>query len=156
MVGLWSATTSTYICPLAGLQSTIIPALQIVALLLDTFLVIVVVEMSFPGYQTSLPQKLKGPTIWASVFIATAIVWLIVGVVIRLAVPDDLSERLPFNVIFSIAFVSSQLTQALSLSILYISIIASVSRIIVGGTWITDFSRSSTLDSIILQCRQPL
>lgn len=128
LLDLWNATTSTYICPVAGKQSMIIPVLQIATLGLDSLLAIAVAELSRPYYQASLPRRLKGTNIWAPILITAAVIWFIIGAIVRLAVPDDLSERLPSNVIFSIAFFSSQLTQALSLSILYISAIVSVSQ----------------------------
>jgi hypothetical protein len=128
LLDLWNATTSTYICPLAGKQSMIIPVLQIATLGLDSLLAIAIAELSRPYHQESLPRQLKGTNVWASVLITAAMIWFIIGAIVRLAVPDDLSERLPSNAIFSISFFSSQFTQALSLSILYISAIVSVSQ----------------------------
>jgi hypothetical protein len=127
LLGLWNPTTSTYICPLTGVHFTIIVIIQVAAVVLDSVVAIAVVEMSLPSFQAVLPQKLKGSAIWASALIITVLIWFIIGVVVYVAVPDDLSERIPFHVINSVDFISSQVNQALQLSILCIGAIISVS-----------------------------
>lgn len=127
LLGLRDATVSTYICPLSGGPYSIENWLGDAAGCLDTVLASTAYELSTRHTQASLPSCLRGSKTWASILIATTTIWITIGVIVRLAVPDDLHERLPFDVIFSLAFVRLQSTQALSLSLLYITAIVSVS-----------------------------
>jgi hypothetical protein len=127
LITLWSVTTSTYICPLAGRQATTIATLQLVAATIDSLLAITVVELGLPLGQTTSPSRSKGPMIWASVLITVAAVWFTFGIAVYCAVPELRSWLLPLDLVFRIDFMGSQIAQALLLSALCISALSCVS-----------------------------
>lgn len=127
LLSLWSASTSTYICPLVGRQSIVVALLQTLATLIDSFLAIASVELSLPFGQPSSSSRPKGPVIWTSVLVTTAAIWSAIGFVVYFAVPEVRSWLLPLDLIFSIDLVGSKVVQALLLSTLCISAYACVS-----------------------------
>lgn len=129
LLALRDTTISTYICPLSGGPYSTQNWLGHAAGSLDTVLVYTAYELSTRRIQASLPTCLRGTNTWASILIVTTTIWLALGIIIRLAVSDDFRERLPFDVIFSVAFARWQFMQALSLSLLYITALVSVSHV---------------------------
>lgn len=125
VAGLWLASESSHVCPLLSSDITLVPRLQILALCLDTFLAIAVLELALGGMLPSSPL-LATPMSWAVVLTLASSVWAIIAMVCYVR-PESHAwlllkeEQSPVKILFSM------FCQALLLTVLCVSSLYSVS-----------------------------
>lgn len=77
-LGLWTSSSSTYICPIALKETRAIPAMQIGALILDFCLIAIAYETTPKPDGSGLPAR-RCVVLWSSVMMGTSVVWYIVA-----------------------------------------------------------------------------
>lgn len=131
VAGLWLSSQSTYICPLLGPERLAVPRLQLLALFLDAYLIVVASAFGSEPSR-SLGGKQPVPTAWAVVMISSAITWSMIGVFVYRTQPENVHWLLFGNDAGLVGSFLGLVFRSLFLGIFCVSVLFSVSFEICG------------------------
>lgn len=126
VAGLWLSSESSYVCPLLSWEAVAIPRLQIVAVLLDTFLVIAALELAIGNTQPT-SYTLSTPRSWTIVMLLSSAIWIVIAIVVYHTEPEHINWLLLRHDVFQSASLLTLLYRAVFLSIFCLSTLCSVS-----------------------------
>lgn len=127
VAGLWTASPSTHVCPVSSSDVLVIPRLQWLALLLDSFLTISTLELAVGGVLPST-SVLSVPMSWAAVLTLAAGAWGVIAAYVNTTQPENHAWLFIEHGTARIAAISSLVCQAVFLSVFCISSLYSVSH----------------------------
>lgn len=126
---LWDATNSTYICPIVVGEANIIPAMQVLALFLDAFMAIILLELLQALQKTSGQNYTKFSLVVASVLFVVSLIWCLIGIILYFAKPWERRWLVPHELIFRPSFLLKVIVQSTVLSAAFITTLSSVSAV---------------------------
>lgn len=132
VAGLWLTSESSHVCPRSSSDSTAIPQLQWLALLLDTSLAISAAELALPSATAS--SRLSKSLTWIFMTILSAATWSVVSIILAFTQPENRdwfflrTERAP-AITFLTIFGQAVYLTLLSLATLY-SVSCSISSLL--------------------------
>lgn len=127
MSGMWLSSQSNHVCPIVGMDGTWIPRLQLLALVLDSFLAIFSMELA-TGDVDSVSPILSTPLSWATVLASSSFIWGIIGTVVLFTQPEHRDWILLRSTSSRTTTVLSLFGSALVLTVFLVSTLFSVSQ----------------------------
>lgn len=120
VLGLWTSSNSTYICPVVVGDARTIPLMQICALFLDWCLAVLVYEMSPRSDGSGLSGR-RMAILWSSTMIGVVAVWSFVALMVYIFKPEHRSWLLLLDSPTIFGVLAAMIGQAFIFSLLCIT-----------------------------------